>query len=236
MTKLSIWIGFDPRETDAFAVARSSMARSGHYYIPIHGIRLQDLRERMLYLRPTSRRNGRLWDDLSEAHMSTEFANSRFLVPMLAETGLALFIDCDMLVRGNIEELFSAVDRSKAVTVVKHHFEPPEGVKMDGQAQTRYARKNWSSMCVWNCDHPANKALTLATINEWPGRDLHAFKWLTDDQIGEVGAEWNWLVGHSDPSVDPKIVHFTDGIPSMPGFENVPFADEWRAELQRWAA
>jgi hypothetical protein len=28
---------------------------------------------------------------------------------------------------------------------------------MDGQAQTRYARKNWSSVMVFNCDHPANE-------------------------------------------------------------------------------
>jgi lipopolysaccharide biosynthesis glycosyltransferase len=163
--------------------------------------------------------------------MATEFAVSRFLVPHLARGGLALFMDCDMLIRCDISELFDLVDKSKAVTVVKHKFDPPEGVKMDGQLQLRYARKNWSSVMVFNCDHEANKELTVDLVNKLPGRDLHRFCWLDDDEIGEVGPEWNWLAGHSDPAIDPKIVHFTDGIPTMPGYEDCAYADEWREEL-----
>jgi hypothetical protein len=107
---------------------------------------------------------------------------------------------------------------------------------MDGQAQTRYARKNWSSVILWNVDHPANKALTIELVNSVPGRDLHRFCWLEDDLIGELHPKWNWLVGHSDPEIDPAIVHFTDGIPTMQGYEDSEYADEWRAELERWAA
>jgi hypothetical protein len=73
-------------------------------------------------------------------------------------------------------------------------------------------------------------------VNSIPGRDLHGFSWLSDDLIGELPAEWNWLVGISDPAIDPAIAHFTDGIPTMPGFENCAYADEWREELNRWAA
>ena len=29
--------------------------------------------------------------------------------------------------------------------------------------------------------------------------------------------------------LNPKAVHFTRGTPDMPGYENVPYADEWRA-------
>lgn len=201
-----------------------------------HGLVLSELRAKGLYSRPTSRRDGRLWDDLSDAPMSTEFACSRFLVPLLAKEGMALFMDSDMLVRGNLDRLFEVLDYRKAVTVVKHRFDPPEGVKMDGQAQLRYARKNWSSFMIFNVEHRANRRLTLEMINSVPGRDLHRFCWLEDDEIGEIGAEWNWLVGHSDPAIEPKVVHFTDGIPSMPGYEDQPFADEWRGELYRWAA
>jgi hypothetical protein len=104
---------------------------------------------------------------------------------------------------------------------------------MDGQVQTRYSRKNWSSVFVLDADHPSNKNLTVALVNSVPGRDLHRFCWLEDDDIGELGAEWNYLVGHSEHP-DPKIVHFTDGIPSMPGYENSEFADEWRNELRAW--
>jgi hypothetical protein len=236
MAARSIYIGFDPRETDAFAVARQSARARLNIPIPVRGVVLLNLRTGGLYNRPTSRRDGRLWDDISEAPMATEFACSRFLVPTLAKSGWALFMDCDMLVRKNLDQLFALADPTKAVMVVKHNHQPPEGVKMDGQAQTRYARKNWSSVMLFNCDHPANKALTVELINSVPGRDLHRFCWLDDDLIGELSVEWNWLVGHSDPSVDPSIVHFTDGIPSMPGYEDCAYADEWRDELVRWAS
>lgn len=236
MKKLSVWIGYDPREAAAFAVARSSIKRHATIPVPVHGLVLNDLREKGLYTRPHERRGCQLWDVISDAPCATEFSNSRFLVPHLAGSGWALFMDCDMLVRGNIRELFDLCDPEKAVMVVKHNHQPPEGVKMDGQMQTRYARKNWSSVIAFNCDHPANKALTLEMVNELPGRDLHRFCWLEDDLIGELPVEWNWLAGHSDPAVDPKIVHHTEGSPCLPGYEDAPFADEWRAELARWAA
>lgn len=236
MKKLSVWIGYDPREAAAFAVARSSIKRHATIPVPVHGLVLNDLREKGLYTRPHERRGCQLWDVISDAPCATEFSNSRFLVPHLAGSGWALFMDCDMLVRGNIRELFDLCDPEKAVMVVKHNHQPPEGVKMDGQMQTRYARKNWSSVIAFNCDHPANKALTLEMVNDLPGRDLHRFCWLEDDLIGELPVEWNWLAGHSDPAVDPKIVHHTEGSPCLPGYEDAPFADEWRAELARWAA
>ncbi|TIU82677.1 MAG: glycosyltransferase [Mesorhizobium sp.] len=168
--------------------------------------------------------------------MATEFACSRFLVPRLAKSGWALFMDCDMLVRADLQKLFALADPSKAVMVVKHDHRPRETVKMDGQAQTLYARKNWSSVILWNVDHPAHQALTTDLVNSVPGRDLHRFCWLDDAEIGALEVKWNWLVGHSDPEVNPSIVHFTDGVPTMPGYEDCAYADEWRAELERWAA
>jgi lipopolysaccharide biosynthesis glycosyltransferase len=234
--RVSVFIGWDPREADAFAVARNSAQRRTRMPVPIRGVVLDDLRAKGLYTRPTSRRDGRLWDDISDAPMSTEFAISRFLVPKLAEEGWALFMDSDMLVRTDLSKLFFQADASKAVMVVKHHHEPPEGVKMDGQVQLRYARKNWSSVMLLNASHPANKALTVELINTVPGRDLHRFCWLDDSEIGELNPAWNYLVGHSDPSINPNIVHFTEGTPAMPGYEDCEYADEWRAELMRWAA
>lgn len=233
----SIWIGFDPREAAAFAVARATAGRMTAQPIPIRGIVPDEMRARGLYSRPTSRRDGRLWDDISDAPMATEFAISRFLTPHLAGAGLALFMDCDMLVRGSLVPLF---DHAKAhpeyaVFCVKHDFAPPEGVKMDGQLQTLYARKNWSSVMLFNCDHPSNRKLTVELVNTVPGRDLHRFCWLEDDEIGALPAQWNYLVGHTAIDEEPKIVHFTDGIPTMPGYEQAAFADEWRAALHAWA-
>jgi hypothetical protein len=231
----SIWIGFDPREAGAYAVARASAKHNLLTRWPIHGLVLSDLRNRGLYTRPTSRRGEQLWDDISDAPMSTEFACSRFLVPYLARTGWALFFDCDVLVRKNLDRIFKQADDTKAVMVVKHDHKPSSDTKMDGQQQTTYRRKNWSSVMLINCDHPANRALTLEMANEKPGRDLHAFCWLDEHLIGDLHPEWNWLAGHSREDVDPSIVHFTDGIPTMPGYESAPYADEWRAELSRWA-
>ncbi|TIV65183.1 MAG: hypothetical protein E5V86_12830 [Mesorhizobium sp.] len=236
LPKLSIWIGFDPREADAYAVCRHSINRHLIAPIPVRPVTLTDLRNGGLYTRPTGHRDGRLWDEISQAPMATEFACSRFLVPRLAKSGWALFMDCDMLVRADLQKLFALADPSKAVMVVKHDHRPRETVKMDGQAQTRYSRKNWSSVILWNVDHPAHAALTTELVNSVPGRDLHRFCWLDDAEIGALEVKWNWLVGHSDPEVNPSIVHFTDGIPSMPGYEDCAYADEWRAELERWAA
>lgn len=231
----SVWIGFDPREAAAFAVARNSIRRRATTPTAVHGIVLDEVRDRGLYYRPTEVRDGRLFDVISDAPMATEFALSRFLVPKLAGSGWALFMDCDMMVRANINRLFDLADSSKAVMVVKHDHRPAAGIKMDNQVQTSYARKNWSSVILFNCDHPANAELTVDRINSERGLFLHQFCWLKDDQIGELDVSWNWLVGHSPETVEPNIVHFTDGIPTMAGYENCAFAEEWRDELRRWA-
>lgn len=231
----SVWIGFDPREAAAYAVARET-AQDWAPDLDVRGVNLATLRHRGLYWRPTRRMNGQLWDDISQAPMSTEFAISRFLVPALAKTGLALFMDGDVMVRQPLTDLFDSIDPTKAVSLVQHVFDPPEHVKMDGQAQTRYSRKCWSSVMAFNCDHPANERLTATLINSVPGRDLHGFCWLNDDEIGALDPKWNWLAGHSSPDIEPAIVHYTNGIPSMPGYENEPYADEWRHHLKAWAA
>jgi hypothetical protein len=238
----SIFIGWDPREAAAFAVARESCRRHLTRPIPVFGLVLDHLKAKGLYRRPMEMRPSAadrpvMWDVLSDAAQSTEHANARFLVPYLAREGWALFCDGDMLFRSNVARLFDSLDRKFAVYCVKHQFAPPEGAKMDGQLQQRYARKNWSSFIIFNCSHPANRCLTSSTdmANTLPGRDLHRLCWLQDDEIGEIDAAWNFLVGHSDPSIEPKVVHFTDGVPDMAGFENAVFADLWRRERDDWA-
>ena len=107
---------------------------------------------------------------------------------------------------------------------------------MDGQAQVQYARKNWSSFMLFNCDHPSNKLLTKDMLNIVPGRDLHRLCWLNDDEIGELPPVWNYLVGYTKTENEPKVVHFTSGTPWMPGYENCEYADEANEELRLWAA
>lgn len=236
----SIYIGFDPREM-AFAVTRHSLLQRMTQSIPVHGLVLSHLIEQGLYTRPIEMRgphhnNKIMWDIISDAPMSTQHANARFLVPHLAKSGWALFMDGDMLVLEDISKVFEGLDDSKAVYCVQHKHEPTAGVKMDGQTQTLYARKNWSSFMLFNCDHPANMSLSLEMINSVPGRDLHRLFWLADHDIGKLDPKWNFLVGYSDSAIDPAVVHFTSGTPDMPGYENCDYAGEWRAELSRWAS
>lgn len=239
--KQSIFIGFDRRHAVAHAVCRHSVERRLTRPVPVRGVVLDDLREMGLYRRPTeTREHDQLWDVISDAPMSTEFAISRFLTPHLAGVGVAVFMDCDILARVNLGKLFAEFDPQYAVMCVKHQHTPVETLKMDGQAQTVYPRKNWSSVMVFNCDHPANAALTVNLINGVPGRDLHGFCWLKDEHIGELSPRWNYLVGHTKlyqahDADSPALVHWTDGYPLLKGYEKAEYAQEFHAELTSWA-
>jgi hypothetical protein len=232
---LDIYIGHDPREITAYDVCRWSIVRRTSRPVHIRPLMMQPLRYDGFYWRKHERRaDGVLWDTISGAPMSTEFAITRFLAFTNLKDNAGqwrLFMDCDFLALADVAELFDAADERYAVQVVKHRHEPPPGVKMDGQPQVQYARKNWSSLMLINAAHPANARLTLEMVNGLPGRDLHRFCWLRDDEIGDLPKAWNFLVGHTNRKVRPKLVHYTDGAPFMPGYEACDFADEWRREL-----
>lgn len=231
MKNFSAFIGYDPRWPLAYAVTvRSLIQKSAGLSFPITPLVLADMQGKAIYNRPMQKKDNQIFDDISGAPMATEFAISRFFIPHLADyQGWSLFTDSDFLFRAPLGALLEQIDESKAVMCVKHHYEPPESTKMDGQMQTLYRRKNWSSMMLINNAHPSNRILEPGLLNAVPGRDLHAFTWLDDKEIGELSPEWNWLEGHSDPALDAKVVHFTRGTPDMEGYEHVQYADEWRA-------
>lgn len=232
--KKSIYIGFDPREISAFIVAVQSIMRYSSYTLPEpRALVLSELKKKGLYTRPTRKVNGSLYDDISEHPMSTEFAISRFLVPHLAKTGWSLFVDCDVQALSDMNEVFSLADPRYAVMVVKHDYYATNKEKMDGVSQSNYFRKNWSSVCLWNNDHPSNRYLTVDYVNSVPGRMLHAFDWLKEGEIGELPPEFNYLVGVTSKDIKPKLLHFTNGIPHMKGYENCLFSAEWYAELEK---
>jgi hypothetical protein len=213
---MRVLIGYDPREDSAYKVAADSLERtSGLTAEPLNET---TLRIRGLLWRPVDRR-GRMHDIVSNADQSTEFAISRFLVPILCTGGWALFTDADVVFLRDVKEMLLEVDKDpgKAVYVVKHDHRPAEPWKMDGQTQLHYTRKNWSSVCLWQVDHPANQRLSLHDVNTRPGRWLHAFAWLADSEIGALSPEWNWLVGSTPKPENPAIAHFTSG---GPWFEN----------------
>ncbi len=225
-----VFVGFDSREPSAYRVCVSSLLAHASRPLSIHPIVEPHVRATGLYRRAHERRDGRLWDVLSQAPMSTEFALTRFLVPQLAAGDWALFCDCDFLWRADVHRLFELADPAFAVMVVPHRQEVGSAVKMDGQVQTAYHRKNWSSLMLWNVRHPKHAALPEALAG-WAGRRLHGFEWLDDADIGFLPEAWNWLEGHSSPQIEPLVVHHTRGTPDMAGYEQVAYADEWRRVL-----
>jgi hypothetical protein len=104
--------------------------------------------------------------------------------------------------------------------------------KMDGQVQSYYQRKNWSSVILWNCDHPAHKRLTLELLNSAPGRDLHRFCWLKDEEIGSLAPRWNYLVDVEPRPSSPAIYHFTLGGPWFDKWAGGSEDKTWYHELQ----
>lgn len=230
MKNFSAVIGYDNRWTAAYAVTVRSLLKKTKLQFPVIPLLLPHMQATGVYDRPMHKDGNQLHDKISGAPMATEFAISRFFIPFLCGySGWSLFCDSDFLFRADIEELLALADPSKAVMCVHHDYAPPEDKKMDGQMQTLYRRKNWSSLMLFNNEHPKNRFLEPGLLNAVPGRDLHAFSWLDDSDIGALGPEWNWLEGHSDPAINAKAVHFTRGTPDMPGYENAPYADEWRS-------
>jgi lipopolysaccharide biosynthesis glycosyltransferase len=209
---MNIYIGYDPREEDAYNVAQFSIESRTSEPVSITQLKLNSPPVSDHFKRPLEWKDGRMWCPISEAYAATEFAVSRFLVPFIQKEGWALFMDCDMLATDDIKNLFDCADDKYAVMVVKHKPFNSGAVKMDGQIQSYYNRKNWSSVVLWNCGHPANKRLTLENVNTWPGRDLHAFNWLKDEEIGELDKRWNHLVGVDEPNAgNTGICHYTLG-------------------------
>lgn len=230
MKPLQVFIGWDASQMRAFNVAQASARMVSSVEVQIHQINLSHLRSCGAYTRLTEQTPTGYWDAISAAPMSTGHAIARFLVPHLtAYRGWALFTDGDVLFRRDLAQLFALAQEEYAVQVVQHPPLTATGRKMEGAEQTQYARKNWSSVVLFNCGHPSNRKLDLDLVNRLPGRDLHRFCWLEDDEVGALPPEWNYLVNVSPKQTNPAIVHFTEGVPDMHGYEHVEYADEWYA-------
>jgi len=218
---MRIFIGWDSREDIAYQVCRRSLLNHSSIPLEITPIKQHEMRDRNLYWREK--------DPLS----STDFTFTRFLTPYLAGySGWALFCDCDFLFRRDIASLQEYCDNSYAVRVVKHNYKPKEETKMDGQAQTQYPRKNWSSFMLINCGHSqVRNHLTLKAVNIATGMYLHRLKWVDDEFVGELPIAYNYLEGWYSKKhcADPVAVHFTRGGPWFQDYMDVEYGDEWVA-------
>ena len=219
-----IYIGWDSREDIAYKVAKKSIQDSSEKEYEIVPLQQNILRKLKIYNRDI--------DELA----STEFTFTRFLVPHLNKfKGWALFCDCDFLFLDDVSHLFSMADEKYAVMVVKHDYKPKAKYKMDGKEQLIYPRKNWSSLVLWNCAHPANAILTPELISDiqTTGAFLHRFQWLPDKQIGEINCAWNWLVNWYKEPKDgyPSALHFTEGGPWFENYKDCAYSNKWFSKL-----
>lgn len=159
---------------------------------------------------------------------SNDFIYTRFLTPWLCNyEGVALYADGDMVCRKDITALMALFDPDKAVQVVKHDYKTSAEVKYLGNKNENYPRKNWSSIVLWNCAHPANQVLTPEFVQQQPGSFLHRFSWLDDELIGELPVEWNWLATEYQDNPDAHLIHYTLGAPCFREYRNAPMSEYW---------
>ncbi len=187
---LKVFIGYDNRQPVSYNVLQQSIFRNSSVPVSITALNIDQLPLKRTGLTP--------------------FTFTRFLVPYLCEyQGWGLFLDIDMLVKGDIAELFSLADDKYAVMVSKNKL-----------------RFEWASAMLFNC--PLNRCLTPEYI-ETADR-LHQISWCNDEEIGDLPREWNHLVGYDEARNDAKLVHYTQGIPCFPETLTSEYADDWHKE------
>ncbi len=172
---LRVFIGRDPRKPLDANVLANSIVEHASVPVSITFLSLKTL--------PIKRRG------------LTEFTFSRFLVPYLCNyEGYALFLDADMVVTGDLAELFKSVTGDKQVYV--------------NQDQKPF---EWASAMLFDC--ALCQKLTPAFIDN-PKNPLFDFAWCEQGGVGKFPSEWNWCVGYNEPRTDAKLYHFTKGTPN----------------------
>jgi lipopolysaccharide biosynthesis glycosyltransferase len=215
MKSIPIFIGYDPREAIAFHTCVNSIVRHASQPVSIIPLALNN------------------FGDYTETHTdgSNQFIYSRFLVPHLMDyQGQAIFMDGDMIVRGDIAELWALRDLGKDVQVVKHDYKTRMTTKYLGSKNEDYPRKNWSSVMIFNCSNYPTRKLTPEYIQKSTGAHLHRFQWTSDDRVGALPPEWNWLPDEYGANPDAKLLHYTLGTPCFHEFATTTMADEWHRE------
>jgi lipopolysaccharide biosynthesis glycosyltransferase len=215
MKPIPIFIGYDPREAVAYHTCANSIIRQASQPVAIVPLALN------------------LFSDYTETHTdgSNQFIYSRFLVPhLMGYTGHAIFMDGDMIVRGDIVELWEQRSGYYDVQVVKHDYKTRMKEKYLGAKNEDYPRKNWSSVILWNCNSHPNRRLTPEFVQKATGAELHRFTWIEDSRVGQLPPEWNWLPDEYGPNLDAKLLHYTLGTPCFHEFATTPQGDEWHRE------
>lgn len=212
---IRVFIGYDSREAVAYHVCANRINRQAKRPVAITPLALHNQHE------------------YRETHADgiNQFIYSRFLLPHLTDyTGCALFVDGDMVVRDDISQLWDLRDESKAVMSVQNDYKAKAHGKHLGSKNQDYPRKNWSSVLLWNCGHPANHVVTQAFVEAGTGAQLHRFTWLTDDLVGALPKVWNWLPQELGANPDAKLLHWTLGTLCFHEYADDSMVAEWHRE------
>lgn len=211
---INIFIGYDNNEIVAYHTLCQSIIHNSSVPVNFCPINLKNLE--IIYNRERN------------SLESTEFSFSRFLVPYLSNyTGWSIFMDCDVIVDDDINNLWALRNDKFSVMCVKHNYSPKESSKFLGQVQTQYKKKNWSSVMLFN--NSKCKILSPEVVEKESGLFLHQFKWLeSDDEIGELPLEWNFLVGeYPKQKNSPSLLHYTKGGPYFEDYKESDYAEVW---------
>lgn len=214
---IPIFLGYDKREAAGFHVCVESLIR--HASAPFSVTALAG-----------EQRDG-----------TNAFTYTRFLVPHFCSyTGWAIFADgSDMLFREDIAKLWAlrSPRNNHAVMAVQRHYKTRNRRKYIGTAMEsdnyNYSCKNWSSLLLFNCGHPANRVLAPDYVAKHSGAHLHSFGWLPSGLVGPLPHAWNVLIGEEGETGLCSMAHFTLGIPLMPHYRDCLYADEWLASHRR---
>ena len=210
---LKIFIGYDPREAVVYHTCVQSIIENTKSPVSIHPLHLD------------------MFEDYKEEHKdgSNAFIYSRFLVPYLSNfRGKALFIDGDMIVNKDLNELFNLFDKNYAVQVVKHEYKTKFPTKYLGSRNDDYPKKNWSSVILFNCEHEKNKILIPSFVEKAVGSYLHRFSWLKDKEVGSLPLEWNYLVLEYKENQNASLLHYTIGAPCFSDYNKGKEAKVWQ--------
>lgn len=211
-TPCNVFIGYDYGEPVAYHILSESIRSHASGPVSITPLSLNNLRE---------------FKRAKESNQSTDFAFSRFLVPYLSKyKGWSIYMDCDMMFRSDIYDLYGYATYKYSVMCCKHDYIPKQDVKFRGAKNEAFPKKNWSSVMLFH--NSQCTALTPEYVNKASGLELHQFKWLErEHMIGDIPLEWNWLVNEYNYNPDAKNVHWTLGGPWYKDYENQDYADEW---------
>jgi lipopolysaccharide biosynthesis glycosyltransferase len=207
-------VGYDPREALAFHVCCDSIIRNATGPVSITPLALNTLRP--------------LYDEKHDDG-SNAFIYSRFLTPYLMRyTGEAVFVDGDMVVRGDITQLPKYLGTYDAIAVVPHEYRTKHPVKYLNQRNDDYPKKNWSSVMVFRCSHFHCRKLTPEKVEKSTGAYLHRMGWT--DRIGFLPEEWNRLVLEQSVKGNEQLLHYTIGTPCWKEYAEND-AKEWHHAL-----